>query len=231
MLFEEIYDYFLQFTDWQTGDLVPKSSTKVSDTNPYMTIALTSKNSHRNYDKVTSAVQKGKKIAYWDKIGSKENTGICYRGTWSQIQGENIKLTVLHSTAVGIMQDTEICSRVIPLSSNLNFPVRTNLPFTTLHEEKNASGKDRKKRNNTAAEMVPIQGTIKVQDHPRYEQKGEIVFISDNKLYLNICVERLDVFSGALRDYGDAFAWVTLDWGGQIQESRRTKKSQLQHTF
>lgn len=77
LLFEEKWDYMINFIDWRTSNLEDRYSQKPGTLNPKLEFHLSSKNVIKN--KAQSNVLKNTKLPYWQQVGG----GIIYRGTFS----------------------------------------------------------------------------------------------------------------------------------------------------
>jgi hypothetical protein len=89
ILFEEIWDYALEFTDWTASNLrLPKGRNL-----PQLQIYLSSERTISGFRSVKSRIGKGSS-AYWPRVEAGDG-GIVYRGTWSQLQAENLGIRII----------------------------------------------------------------------------------------------------------------------------------------
>lgn len=86
MVFEEIWDFLLKFTDWRSSSLENELSKK--QVNPQILIELNSRQSIRK--EVKSETLKNQKLPYWSQVGE----GIIFRGTYLELQNQMLSLTV-----------------------------------------------------------------------------------------------------------------------------------------
>eukprot|EP00762_Andalucia_godoyi_P004171 ANDGO_06281.mRNA.1 Rabphilin-1 len=213
--FQEVFDFKLNFYDWEGKNLIAADFGGTSD--PYIVFSIPRSWSNPFTRGVAwgrsckSPVVSNTLFPRWEDCGN-----LHYRGTRSELEDEDLTLKVYDWDLSSA--DDFIGAAVLPLRGILEYGF---LQCGLLIKGKvKVPNQGKKKEWNLPAGS--LSGYVRAEDLPMHQQFGEQVTLRDHHRYLAVhisqCTQLRDIHMG----YSDPF--VAVEWDGMKQETRVIEK-------
>ena len=207
LMFEEIWDFNLSFDNWKCSNLLnpkKKRNPNAEKPNTRVEIKLLSATSSPLNSTTVSEITKHSDTPIWTKF----NNNILFRGTGTELENENVKISVYDTT--GILNKT-IASKVITLKGLIDFE-KLKTPMLV---------RDKEDGENY---QITVEGLVSIDNKPRYKQLGTNVLLLSKRKYLVLKIMRVENIRPAEKR-GIVDSFISVEWWGMNQRTRTVKEN------
>ena len=204
-VFQEIWDFNLGFMNWKSSNLLnPKRKANPNAEKPSTKVEielLSSVASPMNSKTVSEEVKKST-----NPIWSKFNNKLLFRGTASELENENVKITLYETSGIF---NRQIASKVVGLRGVVDFErLKTEMLV----------------KDDGELYPITVEGLVSIDNKPKYKQIGQNVMLLSSRKYLVLKIMRVENIRPAeTRGIVDSF--ISVEWCGMNQRTRTVKEN------
>ena len=201
-IFQEIWDFKLNFINWKAGPIVELKKGKKDDDpkilHSQLMIEMDDKRIINGHNKAYSDISEDPTSPIWSEF-----TGaILFRGTCYDLENAEVILTLYDVTSI---ISRKINTKTVVLSGIFDFErIKSNFTLTNDNNDKFTS---------------KVEGFVMIDQKIKYKQTGLVVSLYSKKKYLCVSVMRADGIR-PLESRGIVNSYISVEWSGQAQKTR-----------